>query len=104
MEKYGRKHQYIDWSKSYLNSWKQYVHCSEATTLFKCGVPQGLILGPLLSLKLVDDLQYITKFVIPIMFAEDTNVFSSNSNLNELFENVNKEVANDFEWLKVIFL
>ena len=31
------------------------------------------------------------------MFAEDTNIFSSNNNLNELFEKVNKEVVNDFE-------
>ena len=29
LEKYGMKHQYIDWVKSYLNSWKQYVCYSE---------------------------------------------------------------------------
>ena len=32
-EKYGIKHQYIDWVKSYLNSWKQYVSYSEGTLL-----------------------------------------------------------------------
>ena len=25
LEKYGIKHQYIDWLKNYLNFWKQYV-------------------------------------------------------------------------------
>ena len=25
LEKYGIKHQYIDWLKSYLNFWKHYV-------------------------------------------------------------------------------
>ena len=29
LEKYGMKHQYIDWVKSYLNSWKQHVCYSE---------------------------------------------------------------------------
>ena len=33
LEKYGIKHQYIDWVKSYLNSWKQYVSYSEGTLL-----------------------------------------------------------------------
>ena len=28
LEKYGIKHQYIDWLKSYLNFWKQYVSSS----------------------------------------------------------------------------
>ena len=33
LEKYGIKHQYIDWFKSYLNSWKQYVCYSKGTML-----------------------------------------------------------------------
>ena len=53
LEKYGIKHQYIDWFKSYINSWKQYMRHSEGTTPLqevKCGAPQGSILGPLPSL------------------------------------------------------
>ena len=104
LERYGIKHQYIDWFKRNLNSLRQYVCYSEATTFLtkiSSGVPQGLILGPLLSLKLVNDLQHVTKFLIPIMFPEDTNIFYSNSNINKLFENVNKELASNFERLKV---
>ena len=32
------------------------------------------------------------------MFADDTNLFYSNSNINELFENVNKELPNVTGW------
>ena len=46
----------------------------------------------------VNDLQHITKFLHPIMFPEDTNIFYSNSNINELFDNVNKELANNTDW------
>ena len=42
LKKYGMKNQYIDWFKSYLNSWKQYVCYSEGTIPLKevtCGAP-----------------------------------------------------------------
>ena len=101
LEIYGIKHQYIDWFKSYLNSLKRYVCYSERTTHLqevKCGRPQGSILGPLFSLIFVNDLQHVIKFLNPILFAVDTNIFYSNSNIKELFENVNKEVADVTNW------
>ena len=101
LKKYGIKRQYIDWFKSYLNSWKQYGRCPEAAALLKkvkCGAPQGPILGPLLSLIFFNDLHHVTKFLSPIMFAKDTNIFYSNSNINKLLENVNKELANVTNW------
>ena len=96
MEKAGTKHQFINWFKSYLNSRKQYVRYSEGATPseeIKCSVPQGSVLGPLLFFIFVNDLQHVTKFLEPIMFADDTNLFYSNSYINELFENANKELA-----------
>ena len=93
-EKYGIKHQHSVYKK-------QYARCSEGTTPLqevKCGAPQDSILGPLLSLIFVNDLQHVTKFLNPIMFAVDTNIFYSNSNIKELFENVNKELANVTDW------
>ena len=60
----------------------------------KCGVPQDLMLVRLLSLIFANDLQHVTKLLNPIMFAVDTDIFYLNSDINELFENVNKELAN----------
>ena len=97
LEKYGIKHQYIDWFKSYLNSQKQYVRYSEGATPSaknKCGVSQSSMLDPLLISIFANDLQHVTKFLDPIMFAGDINLFNSNSNIKEVLENVNRELVN----------
>ena len=45
--------------------------------LITCDVPQGSILGPLLFLICVNDLQHVLKTLDPIMFADDTNLSRS---------------------------
>ena len=39
------------------------------------GVPQGSILGPLLSLIFANDLHKVREYLDPIMFADETNLF-----------------------------
>ena len=38
-----------------------------------------------------NNLQLVAKFLVPIMFEDDSNLFYSNSDINEFFKNVNKE-------------
>ena len=62
------------------------------------GVPQGSILGPLLFLLYVNDLKNASSVLDPIMFADDTNLFYTHSNIQKLFSTMNKELASINQW------
>ena len=54
------------------------------------------ILGPLLFLIYVNDLHKASSILKPVMFAEDTNLFLSNKNINKLFNDTSVELQFGF--------
>ena len=99
---YGVRNNNLKWFRSYLSKRKQYISTEQGDTemgTIKCGVPQGSILGPLLFLIFVNDLTKSTS-LDPIMFADDTNLFYSNKNIDTLFEIVNKELIKINIWFQ----
>ena len=90
----GRNHA---WIKSYLSNRLQYIevdeNCITEYCVVKCGVPQGSILGPLLFLLYVNDLKNTSSVLDPIMFADDTNLFCTHSNIQKLFSTMNEELV-----------
>ena len=74
---YGFRGTVIDWFKSYLSNRTQYVYYnyikSKSGKLI-CGVPQGSILGPLLSIFYIYDIVNTSTMLKFVLFADDTTV------------------------------
>ena len=102
LELHGTTDTNYAWIKSYLSDRLQYIKIDENSRteycVVKCGVPQGSILGPLLFLLYVNDLKNASSVLDPIMFADDTNLFYTHSNIQKLFSTMNEELASINQW------
>ena len=99
---YGIRGIAYTWIKSYLNSRVQFVHYNGVNSEnlpVTCGVPQGSILGPLLFLLYVNDIVNVSASLMPILFADDTNVFISGHNIHEMCTLLNTELQKIVLWL-----
>jgi len=102
LQKYGIRGNVYNWFFSYLHGRKQFVGLDGVKSpplSIQCGVPQGSILGPLLFLLYINDLPYSSN-LLPIIFADDTNVFYSGRNLAECVQRINSEMTGLLKWIQ----
>ena len=101
---YGIRGTALKWFESYLSNREHnvtYNGISSSKQRIKCGVPQGSILGLLLFFIYINDLCLVCKYTCAILFADDTNLFSSGKVLKTLERTTNNELSNISLWLKV---
>lgn len=98
---YGVRGGPLNLIKSYLANRNQFVNLSgtvSTTKSISIGVPQGSILGPFLFVVFINDLAGYLKQDC-VLYADDTNIFLSNSNVTELYEEANTTLEKLENWL-----
>ena len=98
---YGIRGMMYEWVKNYLSNRYQYTSLGNnqsSNSLITCGVPQGSVLGPIFFLIYINDIPNALNNAIPRLFADDTNLFLFNSNLQQLTADCNESIHNFYEW------
>ena len=87
----------------FLTDRKQTVHENVSTSdvrSLKYVVPQGSVLGPLLFSIYINDLPLFIKAYCEL-FADDTTIHSSNSNLRKILESLQESVNSLLKWTEL---
>ena len=94
----------FNWVSSYLTtgsslfSLLQHVPKPEPIV---CGIPQGSLLRPFLSIIYINDLPNASNLLKTFLFSDDTSFFYSHKDPNQLIRVMNSELSKISEWLKV---
>ena len=94
----------FNWVSSYLTNRKQLVQFTSACSQSEpsvCGIPQGSILGYFLFIIYINDLPNTSNLLKTFLFADDTSLFYSHKDPNQLIRVMNCELSKISEWLEL---
>ena len=90
------------WFKSYLTDRMQTCKIGQNKSQqhkIRCGVAQGLNLGPLLFLLYINDLLNCLSYTSANMFVDDTNITTKGLNVEEIQMRLNYDLQHIHQWL-----
>ena len=94
----------VKWYQSYLTNRQQRTLANGILSKYQrvtCGVPQGSILGPPLFILFVDDMTEVVKFSRTSQYADDTVVYLSSTNWQDISCKLNQDLDNLSQWCKL---
>lgn len=103
MELYGIRGTALSWIRNYLCNRNIKVMFNESLSekyTVNFGTPQGSVLGPLLYIILTNDMPNILKFSRAVMFADDTTIYTTGSNVRFLYRKLNEDLQRITQWFK----
>jgi hypothetical protein len=92
----------LNWFKSYLSDREQQCLVNSylsSPRKIKCGVLQGSILGPLLFLSYINDMPDSLKYSIPSLYADDTEIYLSSKDCDDIVIKINLDLENIRKWM-----
>ena len=104
MQRYGIRGLALSWLKSYLHERTQFVSLDgveSQTQDITFGVPQGSVLGPKLFILYINDVGKALENMKCVLFADDTSLYSSGADLDQLLHAVQKDLHTLHKWFEI---
>ena len=92
----------VDWFRSYLSNRNQIVNVNDTESdpsIVTCGVPQGSILGPLLFLCYINDMEFSMSLECKLLlYADDSAILYSNKDSQVISDKLGLELEMCSKW------
>ena len=94
---------YSKWFEHCLTNRMRYIASNSiesGSKIMYCGVPQSSILGQLLFLLYTNNMSTMSGSCFSILFADDTNMFITGKDIQDMCHRLNEDLVKIHEWLR----